>query len=79
MTVNDGEGGDDSMIIHMYSAGVDQDGQVVIGRPGDAIEVPTGHRSCGAPIGYPCACRDCFAGSGAGAGTGSGPEAGQDG
>lgn len=52
------------MIIHMYSAGMDEEGRVVIGRPGDAIEVPTGHRSCGAPIGYPCTCPNCVAGTG---------------
>lgn len=58
------------MIIHMYSAGMDEEGRVVIGRPGDAIEVPIGHRSCGAPIGYPCTCENCVTGSEAGAGAG---------
>ena len=53
------------MIIHMYSAGMDEEGRVVIGRPGDAIEVPSGHRACGAPIGYPCTCPSCVAGSAA--------------
>ena len=50
------------MIIHMYSAGVDKEGRVVLGRPGDKVEVPSGHRSCGAPIGYPCTCPTCVGG-----------------
>lgn len=60
---SDGERGGNKVIIHMYSAGMDEDGRVVIGRPGDAIEVPIGQRSCGAPIGYPCTCQNCVTGS----------------